>query len=45
MFVIFATIGLIPLGGIVSFEKYGGDPQKRSFGNRMTSFLCSQLPR
>ncbi len=39
-FVIYETFGCFLLVGVILFEKYGGDPQKRSFRNRMISFLA-----
>ena len=36
-FVISGTLGNVLLIGIIHYEKFGGDPQKRSFRNRLTS--------
>ncbi len=33
------TIGNLLRFGIIHFERYGGDPMKRSFGNHMISFI------
>ncbi len=33
------TVSLPLRFGIIHFEKYGGDPMKRSFGNHMISFI------
>ena len=36
-FVIAGTLGNALLIGIIHYERFGGDPQKRSFRNRLTS--------
>ena len=36
-FVIAGTLGNTLLIGIIHYERFGGDPQKRSFRNRLTS--------
>ncbi len=34
------VVGNVLYSAIIKFEWYGGDPRKRSFGNRMLSFYC-----
>ena len=34
------TFGNILVWGVYHFEYYGGDPQKRGFGNRVLSYMC-----
>ena len=37
------TIGSLLMFGIIHFEKFGGDPQKRSLGNRLISCSVKSL--
>ena len=44
IFSLIHVVGPILLAGIVSFEKYGGDPQKRNIINRLLSLaLINQI--
>ncbi len=38
-YILVLTMGLFLYSGLLHFEKYGRDPQKRSFHNKMLSFL------